>query len=189
MALDAAGNILVGENWASIVRKVSASTGTITTVAGTGTSGFRGDGGPATSAWFSEIWGVKVDRAGNVLIADSANNRIRRVSASTGIVTTIAGNGTHSPSGDGGPATAAGIYWPEGIAIDGAGDLYVSEAGAGRVRRVSAATGAISTIAGGGSCGDGGPALSAILAGPTGVAVDRAGNLHVVDGATIASEW
>ena len=181
VAVDASGSVFVGLMYSSVLRKVSSATGVITTFAGDRTYGFGGDGGPATAATFSEIWGVKVDRAGNVLVADSANNRIRRISASTGIVTTIVGNGTRGPSGDGGPATAAGIYWPEGIALDQAGDLYVSEAGAGRIRRVSAASGFISTIAGGGSCGDGGAALSAILAGPTGVAVDRVGNVYLAD--------
>jgi len=155
--------------------------GVITTVAGS-TWIFRGDGGPATAAALYYPRGVAVDAAGNLYIADSSSNRIRKVT-SGGTITTVAGNGQAGYSGDGGPATAAMLGGPAGVAVDAAGNLYIADSGNYRVRKVTPA-GTITTVAGNGQqgySGDGGPATAASLAGPSGVAVDAAGNLYAAD--------
>jgi len=177
LAVDAAGNLYITETY-NRVRKVS-SNGIITTLAGNGTQGFSGDGGPVTSAQLSGPHGVAVDGAGNLYIADFYNCRVRKVSAS-GVITTIAGNGTYSFSGDGGPATAAQLYHPEGVAADTAANLYIADGN--RLRKISASA-IITTIAGGGSAdpGDGGPATSARLRLLRGVTVDGAGNLYITE--------
>ena len=156
--------------------------GVLTRVAGNGRVGFSGDGGPATSAQLFDPRGVAVDAAGNLYIADSYNNRIRKV-ATNGIITTVAGNGSEGYSGDGGPATSAQLYDPRGVAVDAAGNLYIADDVNQRIRRVGR-NGIITTVAGNGSSGysgDGGSATSAQLAGPSGVAVDAAGNLYIAD--------
>ena len=153
----------------------------ITTVAGNGTSGYSGDGGPATSAQLTFPATVAVDSAGNLYIADYWNFRIRKVDAS-GTITTVAGNGKGGYSGDGGPATSAELNYPNGVAVDSAGNLYIADEFNQRIRKVSG--GIITTVAGNGSwgySGDGGPATSAQLHGPTDVAVDSAGNLYIAD--------
>jgi hypothetical protein len=185
VAVDAAGNLFIADLGNHRVRRVDAATGIITTVAGSGPSGFgdggfAGDGGPATSARLSSPRSVAVDVAGNLFIADSVNKRVRKVAAATGIITTVAGPGTFGFSGDGGPATSARLYVLEGVAVDAAGNLFIADLGNHRVRRVDAATGIITTVAGTGTfgfSGDGGPATSASLDSPRGVAVDAAGNL------------
>jgi hypothetical protein len=161
-------------------------TPTISTTAGNGTAGFNGDNIPATTAELNVPTGVTEDAAGNVYIGDSANNRVRKVTASTtGIITTFAGNGTAGFSGDGGAATVAQLNAPIGTAIDGAGNVYIADSGNNRVRKV-APGGTITTVAGSGSCktkgniGDGGPATSASLCAPTGLAVDGS-NLFISD--------
>jgi uncharacterized protein (TIGR03437 family) len=153
---------------------------TINTFAGNGTIGYSGDNGPATSAQLNQPGGVAVDAAGNVYIADTVNNRIRKVA--NGVISTVAGNGTLGYSGDDGPATSAQLSWPEGVAVDSAGNLYVADQNNNRIRKVS--NGVITTVAGNGmpgSSGDNGPATSARLYGPRGVAVDSAGNLYIAD--------
>ncbi len=186
VAVDSAGNLFIVDMSDNRIRRVSASTGIITTVAGNGAYSFSGDGGPATSASLSQPYGVAVDSAGNVFIADAANNRIRRVSASTGIITTVAGSGpvgftNGGYGGDGGPATAARLNFPKAVAVDRADNLLIADSSNSRIRRVSASTGLITTVAGGGSGGDGGPATSASLAYPYGVAVDSADNILIAD--------
>ena len=176
VAVDSAGNLYIADR--NRIRKVSG--GVITTVAGNGTQGFSGDNGPATSAQLSEPYGVAVDFAGNLYIADRGNHRIRKVSG--GVITTVAGNGLRGFSGDDGPATSAQLNSPSGIAVDSAGNLYISDHGNNRIRKVSG--GVISTVAGNGTqgfSGDDGPAISAQLNGPIGVAVDSAGNLYMAD--------
>src|ERR1017187_7388867 len=180
VAVDASGNLFIADGYFRI-RKVSAS-GIMTTFAGGGNEPGLGDGGPATSVSLNGPWGVAVDTSGNLFITDGGNYRIRKVSAS-GIITTVAGNGTgFSFSGDGGPATSATFYDPAGVAVDTSGNLFIADEGNSRIRKVSA-SGIITTVAGGGTggLGDGGPATSASLYEPAGVAVDASGNLFIAD--------
>src|SRR5437867_4257542 len=180
VAFDAAQNLFIADRFNSRIRRVDAATGTITTVAGDGTFGFGGDGGPATAAQLNYPYSVGVDAAGNVLIPDTTNERLRRIDARTGIITTIAGNGTPSFSGDGGPATTAQIGFVPGVAVDPAGNLFITDHNAQRIRRVDAATGIITTVAGNGTAGFGGddsPATATQLTDPTGIALDASGNL------------
>ena len=171
------------------MRKVSPG-GTITTIAGIGIQpGFSGDGGPATSAQLNYPRGVAVDGQGNVYIADFGNNRVRKVSPG-GTITTFAGSGPsgccRAFSGDGGPATSARLSAPTGVAVDGKGNVYIADRDNRRVRKVSPG-GTITTFAGTGvlgDSGDGGPATSAQLHSPTGVAVDGQGNVYIVDDAS-----
>ena len=181
VAVDGAGNLFIADEGTHRIRKVDAA-GVITTVAGTGTSGFSGDGGPAVNAHLDRPSDVAVDGAGNLFIADQGNYRIRKVDTA-GVITTVAGAGTSGFSGDGGPATAARLFFPAGVAVDGAGNLFIADRGNRRIRRVDTA-GVITTVAGTGTCGfsgDGGPATAARLDRPVGVAVDGAGNLFIAD--------
>lgn len=188
IALDHAGNLFLALDAGTILR-VDAATKRVTTFAGTGALGYEGDGGPAVKARLNEPVTIVFDADGNLFIADSENGRIRRVDAATGIITTFAGGGDPSAgNGDGGPASEATLQEPWGLAIH-AGYLYVSESGAGgnRVRRIDLATATITTYAGsgtnpaGGFSGDGGPALSAQLHRPVGLALDPDGNLYISD--------
>jgi hypothetical protein len=214
VAVDAAGNVLIADNYNQRVRVVAASTGTfygqamtagdIYTIAGDGTAAFSGDGGPATSAELSAPASVSLDHAGNVLIADTDNNRVRVVAASTGTfygqamiagdIYTVAGNGTYGFSGDAGPASSAELKNPAGAAVDAAGNLVIADTSNDRVRVVAASTstfygramtaGDIYTIAGNGHygfSGDGRPATKAQLSVPGSVALDGAGNLLIAD--------
>ena len=177
VALDGAGNLYIADRDNHRIRKVD-SAGVISTVAGAGTYGFGGDGGPAVAAQLDTPYGVAVDGAGNLYIADRNNHRIRKVD-SAGAISTVAGGG---PIGDGGAAVAAQLYSPQGVAPDGAGNLYIADLGNRRIRKVDAA-GVISTVAGAGTRGyggDGGAATEAQL-GPRGVALDGAGNLYIAD--------
>jgi trimeric autotransporter adhesin len=154
----------------------------ITSIAGTGQAGFSGDGGLATAARLHHPWWVAVDAKRNLYIADWANHRVRKVSAG-GTMTTIAGTGQPGYSGDGGPATRAKLNNPWSVAVDGEGNVYITEHHGHRVRKVSA-SGTITTFAGTGvrgSSGDGGPATSATLSEPYGLAVDRGGNVYVAE--------
>ena len=181
VALDGAGNLYIADSKHHRIRRVDAS-GTITTVAGTGVPGFSGDNGPAVEAHLNTPQGIALDGVGNLYVADADNHRIRRVNAK-GIITTIAGTGSEGFSGDHGPAVEAQLNSPQGIALDGAGNLYVADADNHRIRRVNA-KGIITTIAGveeWGSGGDGRPAVDAQLYFPTGMAVDGAGSLYIAD--------
>jgi sugar lactone lactonase YvrE len=178
VAVDAAGNLYIADAGNNRIRRVS--NGVITTVAGSGTEGYSGDNGPATSAQLDSPYGVAVDAAGNLYIADTYNNRIRKVS--NGVITTVAGTGTKGYSGDNGPAASAQLDYPQGVAVDAAGNLYIADEGDSRIRKVS--NGVITTVAGsgiGGYSGDGGPATSALLNFPSAIAVDAAGNLYIAD--------
>ncbi len=214
IAVDAAGNLVIADTLNNRIRVVAASSGTfygvamtardIYTVAGDGTEGFSGDGGQATSAELFTPTGVTVDAAGNLVISDTYNQRIRVVAATTGTfygqamtagdIYTVAGDASSCGfSGDGGPAASAQLCYPDSVAVDAAGDLVIADTLNGRVRVVAAATGTfygqamtagdIYTVAGGGTSGlgDGGPATSAELNGPQSVAVDAAGDLVISD--------
>lgn len=159
---------------------------TITTIAGNGTPGFSGDGGRATLARLNKPWWVAVDNERNVYIADWANNRVRKVNAA-GNITTFAGTGEAGFSGDGGPATRARLNAPWGVAVDGRGNVYITDLYNYRVRKVNPG-GTITTFAGTGApgfSGDGGPATSAQLTLPYGIAVDRSGNVYIADHANM----
>jgi RHS repeat-associated protein len=181
VAVDAAGNLYIADQTIQRIRKVDAN-GIITTVAGTGTYGFGGDGGLAINAKLSFPYGVTVDAVGNVYILDSNNYRIRKVDTN-GIITTVAGNGSRGYSGDGGPAVNAQIWDPRFATVDRGGNLYLTDYGNNRIRKVDA-NGIITTVAGTGTPGfngDGGPAVNAQICKPTGVVVDGAGNLYFAD--------
>ena len=178
VALDSAGNLFIADTANYRIREVS--TGVITTIVGNGAGGFNGDNGPAASTNVSAPAAVAVDRAGNLYIADTGSNRIRRVS--NGVVTTVAGNGTLGFKGDNGPAISAQLYTPTGVAVDPAGNLYIADTFSNRIRRVS--SGVITTVAGNGTAGfsgDNGPATFAQLSAPKSIAVDSAGNLYIAD--------
>ncbi|MGW2367126.1 NHL repeat-containing protein [Streptomyces sp. NPDC001667] len=179
VAVDAAGNLYIGDQSNHRVRKVSPN-GIITTVAGNGTAGFVSDGGPALGTSLNTPIGVAVDGARNLYIADTNNHRVRKVSPN-GIITTVAGNGQAGFVSDGGPAVATKLNSPHAVAVDAAGNLYIADYANHRVRKVSP-NGIITTVAGNGQAGfvsDGGPAIATKLNGPTGVAVDAAGNLYI----------
>jgi trimeric autotransporter adhesin len=184
ITVDASGNIYIADTGNYRVRMVTKSTGITTTVAGDGTSGSKGDGGPATSASLLTPYGVAVDASGNIYISDTNNYRIRMVTKSTGIITTVAGDGTRGYKGDGEQATSASLYYPWGIAVDASGNIYIADAGNYRIRLVTKSTGIITTVAGDGtfgSKGDGGQATSASMYYPWGVTVDASGNIYIVD--------
>ncbi|MEX2982772.1 RICIN domain-containing protein [Streptomyces sp. C36] len=181
LAVDDAGTVYFVDQGNHRVRKVAAD-GKISTVAGTGSAGFGGDGGPATAARLSTPVGVAVDSTGILYIADYGNHRVRRITTD-GKISTVAGTGSAGFAGDGGQALSAQLNCPFGVAVDGAGDLYVADYGNHRVRKVTA-DGKISTIAGTGTAGfsgDDGPAASARLNYPVGVVVDSTGTLYIAD--------
>ena len=183
MTVDAAGNLYIADYGRSVVRKVTAATGVITTVAGTGTAGYAGDGGPATAARIDTPMDVAFDSAGNLYIAEYGGNRVRKVLAATGVITTVAGTGAIGYNGDGIPATTANVSYPWGIAVNAAGDLFIAEHVHNRIRKVAASTGLISTYAGtgaSGSTGDGGPATQGTISSVLGMTIDPAGNIYFV---------
>lgn len=180
LAFDAAGNLYVADETNGLIRRIDAVTGVITTVAGnaSGCAGYdQGDGQPATSIALCGPSGVALDSAGNLYIAEQLD--IRKVSAATGIITTVAGTGVGGFSGDGGPATSAELNAADGVAVDSSGNVYIADGTNGRVRVVSAATGNISTIAGSGFCGTYG--AGPILCNPAAVALDSSGTIYVAD--------
>jgi RHS repeat-associated protein len=187
VAVDSIGNIYTAGGNQFIpdvdrIRKVDTN-GIITTVAGNGQGGYSGDDGPAVVAQLNSPYGVSVDSTGNIYIADRDNHRIRKVDTS-GIITTVAGNGIPSFSGDGGPATEAELKYPAGIALDSIGNVYIADLSNHRIRKVDT-SGIITTVAGNGipgSSGDGGPATGARLTWPNGVSVDSIGNIYIADG-------
>ncbi|OJW74992.1 MULTISPECIES: NHL repeat-containing protein [unclassified Spirosoma] len=181
VAVDGSGNLYIADRDNYRIRKVNAS-GVITTVAGTGTYGYSGDGGLATSAQLNNPYNVAVDGSGNLYIADTYNNRIRKVDT-FGVITTVAGTGNQGYSGDGGQATSARLDFPYSMSVDGSGNLYFSDGNNHCIRKISP-SGVITTIAGtgnGGYSGDGGPATLAQLYYPFGVAIDGNGNLYIGD--------
>jgi sugar lactone lactonase YvrE len=189
VALDGAGNLYIADTGSNVVRMIRAATGNITTVAGDGTAGYRltDDGGLATTAELDAPQGVTLDSGGNLYIADTYNQRIRRVDALSGIITTVAGDGTagYRLADDGGHATNAELNFPDAVAFDSQGNWYIADSLNNRIREVNAG-GIISTLAGNGVAGyratdNGGPGSAAELDAPSGVAVDPAGNVYIAD--------
>jgi sugar lactone lactonase YvrE len=183
LAVDAHGNLFIGDLLNHRVRKVEVGTGLITSVAGNGQAGSSGDGGLATEAQLNGCVALALDSAGNLFIADTNDNRVRRVDAGTGIITTVAGTGKAGFSGDGGKATDARLNAPEGVAVDSAGNLFVGDNSNSRVRQVSP-EGMISTVAGNGKtkyAGGGGLATETGLKSPNSLAINAMGNLLISD--------
>jgi sugar lactone lactonase YvrE len=194
--VDGSGNVYVADAVNNRIRKITAATGIITTIAGNGMSGNGGDGGLATNAELQFPTRLTIDPAGNIYISDFQNNRIRRADATTNVIVTLAGTGAPAFSGDGGPARSAELNGPLSVTVDTTGNLYIADANNARIRVVNTGTsdisvagftvssGSILTIAGNGSVGyqgDGGPASAAELDTPTGVMIDSAGNLFFAD--------
>ena len=180
VAVDSSGNLYIADEGTNTVRKLS-STGTISTIGGSGVYGYSGDGASAVTAQFEYPAGVAVDTSGNVYMVDSYNSRVRKI-ATNGVVTTVAGNGRRGYSGNGSTATNAELDFPQGIAVDSAGNLYIADTNNSCIRKVS--SGIITTIAGNGTAGylgDNGPASAAELNYPYGVAVDATGNVYIAD--------
>jgi uncharacterized protein YjdB len=181
VACDPTGNVFIVDFNNSVIRKVNLS-GVISTVAGTGTPGFSGDGGPATAAKLYHSTMIACDASGNIYIDDENNDRIRKINAS-GIITTIAGNGTDAFSGDGGPATAAELNETWGVCADACGNVYIADEVNQRIRMINT-SGIINTICGTGVrgiAGDNGPATGAQLYNPYGICIDNAGNMFIAD--------
>jgi hypothetical protein len=179
VAVDGFGNTYIADRGHARVRRISAD-GTITTVAGNGSTAFSGDGGPATAAGMQPV-AIAVDVAGTLYIADHAGSRIRKVTQN-GIISTVAGTGTRGYGGDGGPGTAATLYDPADVEVDAAGNVYIADFGNHRIRRLTPG-GTITTVAGTGENGyggSGGPATQADLGNPAGLAVSSRGDLYVV---------
>ena len=189
IAVDAQGNIFFTEYNNNVLRKIDIN-GHISTVAGTGVSGFSGDQGPSNAAQLSLPHGVAVDNnSGSIYIVDVGNNRIRKIIGAAGIITTFAGTGNASFSGDGGAATLAEINMPQGVAVDAAGNVYFTDHLNNRIRKINT-SGIINTLAGiGGSYvpgsprsdGDGGPAIKAAIIGPIGIAISSTGVVYFAE--------
>ncbi len=184
VAVDRQGYVYIADTMNHRVRRVDAVTGIITTIAGTGQARYAGDGGPAVSAALNEPTALAIDASGRLYIADQSNNRIRMVDLTTGLIETVAGNGSATYNGDGLLAVEAGLAGPSGLALGPGGELYVADTFNGRIRMVDPKTGLIGTVV-----GDGGeyryhdqddrPSMS--LSRPYGIALDRAGNIFVTD--------
>lgn len=185
VAFDRAGNLYFSDTFNHRIRRVEAATGIIATIAGNGEAGFGGDGGPATAAALKEPYGVVVDRAGNIYTADRLNRRVRRIDASSGVITTLAGTGEAACSGDGGPAARAGLAEPNGLALDlDERRLYIADVADHRVRVVDLASGVVETFAGTGVAehgGDGAPAREARIFGARAVKVASDGTVYILE--------
>jgi hypothetical protein len=183
VARDAGGNIYIADSYSSHIFKVDTS-GNLTVVAGNGTLGYSGDGGPATSAALNRPEGVFVDGSGNIFIADTDNSVIREVLAASGNIQTVAGNGNAGYGGDGAAATSAELNDPFGVFVDGTGNIFIADTDNSVIREVVASSGSIQTVAGNatpGYSGDGTPATSAQLDEPEGVSLDVTGNIFIAD--------
>ena len=185
VGFDPGGNLYFSDTFNHRIRRVDARTGIITTCAGSGERGYAGDGSPAIGAQLNEPYGIAVDRAANVYIADRHNHCVRRVDSASGVITTFAGNGVAGYSGDGGPASRAGMVEPNGLALDPAqGRLFIADVADHRVRVVDLATSMISTFAGTGEAqhsGDGGPAAAAGVFGARAVKVAADATVYILE--------
>ncbi len=180
LALDGAGNLFVADFDNDRVRRLDAVTQKVSTIAGTGTGGYSGDGGLATEAEIDVPSSGAFDPAGSYYFCDAGNHVVRRIDVVTGIITTVAGTGENGSGPDGGLATETALQSPRGIGFDAKGNLYIADSPSQRIRRVDAVTGIMTTVAGDGTVGysgDGGPATEAQLNQPQGLEVDRARNL------------
>jgi len=182
VAFDGDHLLYISDTGNNAIRRVDLTTGIITTVAGTGTAGYAGDGGAATSALLNYPWGIALGGDGSLYIADLSNNCVRKLTTA-GTISTVAGTGARGYGGDAGPATLATLNVPAGVVVDVAGNLYVADSGNHLVRKVSAATGIIQSIAGtsNATSGDGGPANGAQLDGPYALFLDGPGDLYIAD--------
>ena len=184
IAFDGGGNMFIADGGNNVVRRVDALTQIITTIAGTGAAGFSGDGGSGTAAELNQPTHVVFDRSVNLYITDANNERIRKVDALTDEITTVAGNGTAGFAGDGGPAPSAELNYPDGVALDTNGNLYIGDARNNRIREVAIPGGTITTVAGNGVpgySGDGNLATNAELDFPSRPFVDATGNIYIAD--------
>ena len=183
---DPKGFLYIAESSNHCIRKVDLKTHVVTTVAGTGKAAYTGDGGPAVAATFKEPYAVVVDSDGNLYVVDRLNAAIRKIDAATGIITTVAGNGTKGSGGDGGLGVKAQLVEPNDCFLDGKGGLLIADVGDGRIRRLDLESGVISTFAGLGRVktkerGDGGPANKAVITGARAVCADTHGNVYVCE--------
>jgi hypothetical protein len=181
LAVDGSGNVYVADLNSNMVMRAS-QTGVVTVIAGNGLAGFSGDGGQGVYASLDGPQAVALDSSGNVYIADTFNNRIRKLSPN-GTITTVAGTGKAGYSGDGGSAAGASLNTPTGVATDSAGNLFIADYQNNRIRKVTSG-GIITTVAGNGAAGyagDGGPATSASLNNPSNAVLDANGNLYIAD--------
>jgi sugar lactone lactonase YvrE len=185
VALDAQGDLYLSDTFNHRVRKVDRTTKRIVTVAGTGTAGFSGDGGPARQAQLNEPYGIVIGPGGELFVADRLNRRVRRVDPRNGTITTVAGNGSKVFGGDGGPGVAAGLVEPNGVALSRDGRiLFIADVAGHRIRRLDLASGTITTFAGTGRArhdGDGGPPERASLFGARAVDVGPDGSVYVLE--------
>jgi sugar lactone lactonase YvrE len=185
VAFDGAGNLYFSDTFNNRIRRVDGRTGVIGTVAGNGDKGYAGDGGPAVRAALNEPYGIALDRAGNLFVADRLNRRVRRIAAASGIITTIAGTGEAAYGGDGGPAAAAGLAEPNGLAFDAdQRHLYITDVADHRVRVVDLTAGTIASFAGTGAAehsGDGGPARAAGIFGARAVKLGADGTVYILE--------
>ena len=181
---DAGGNLYIADTENYVVKKWESGTGQLTNVAGNGSAGYAGDGGIATQAMVQRVYGITADPSGNIYIADTQNNRIRRVDAGTGIITTFAGTGSGGYSGDGLAAASAKVNLPQGVSTDADGNLFIADTGNNRIRKVDIQTGIITTLAGtgtGGYFGDAEPAVKARMDHPRAVSGNGSGNFYIAD--------
>jgi DNA-binding beta-propeller fold protein YncE len=185
LAFDPAGNLCFSDTYNHCIRRIDARSGVITTIAGTGEEGFSGDGGPATSARMNQPYGMVIDRTGNVYVADRLNGRVRRIDGASGVITTLAGDGSAKYSGDGGASAHAGLAEPNGLALDRAHrNLFITDVADHRVRVIDLASGVITTFAGTGNArhaGDGGPAAAADVFGARAVALAPDDSLYIME--------
>jgi sugar lactone lactonase YvrE len=185
VAVDAHGNVFLSDTFNHRIRRIDRSTAAIATVAGDGTPGFSGDGGPASKARLNEPYGVAIDAAGTLYFADRLNRRVRRVDARTGLIATVVGNGSATYSGDRGPAAQAGLVEPNGVALGADGrTLLIADVAGHRVRKVDLVSGVITTFAGTGLArhdGDGGPAANCSIWGARAVDVGPDGTVYILE--------
>jgi DNA-binding beta-propeller fold protein YncE len=185
VAFDTAGNLFFSDTFNHRIRRVDARNGGITTIAGNGKAGYAGDGGPAVRTSLNEPYGIAIDRAGNIFVADRLNRRVRRIDAANGGITTLAGTGEPAYSGDGGQAARAGLAEPNGLALDAdERQLYIADVADHRVRVVDLSSGTIATFGGTGAPehgGDDGPAGEARIFGARAVKLGPDGTVYVLE--------